>query len=189
MSFYNVENPQRIIQSDPSYRVTKNISFLQSGFQQPDGNNSNSTVDDSKLVLGTLTYSAENLINRYIERTGNAGIPTLESTPSAFEIIYTLNQNQAIHQDAYGFVPTSVRKGFYFDFCIYNETDHLISLVPGVGVRFGGFVATGPVVNPEAIGQFRAIVTNPTPSTGPAEVYISELSCCSSDSYPPIIPP
>jgi len=188
MSFYNVENPLRIIQSDPSYRVTKNISFLQSGFQQPDGTNSNSTVDDSKLVFGTLTYSAENLINRYIERTGNAGISTLEITPSAFEIIHTLNQNQAIHQDAHGFYPTHIRKGFYFDFCIYNETDHIISLVPGLGVRFGALPATGPVINPEAIAQFRAIVTNPTAETGPAEVYISELSCCSSDSYPPIGP-
>jgi len=184
MSFYNVENPLRIIQNDPSYRVQKNISFLQSGFQQPDGNNSNATVEDSKLVFGGLTYSAENLINRYIERTGSAGISTLESTPSAFEIIYTLNQNQAIHQDAHGFFPTPVRKGFYFDFCIYNETDHLIYLFPGVGVRFGGIVSTGPSINPEAIGQFRVIVTNATPSTGAAEVYISELSCCSNEYYP-----
>ena len=187
MSFYNVSNPQRVIQADPAYRVQKNVSFLQSGFQQPDGNSSSATVDDSKVVFGGLTYTAENLINRYIERTGNYGGLTLDYTPSAFEIVHTLNQNQSIHQDSHLAAETPVRKGFYFDFHIYNETDHQIMLQPGDGVRFGFLVATGPVINPDGLSTFRCIVTNATAATGTAAVYISELSCCDSYEIPPPI--
>jgi len=185
MSFYNVQNPYRVIQSDPSYRAQKNISFLQSGFQQPDGDNTNATVDDASLVFGGLIYSPQNLINRYIERTGSYGMLTFDFTPSAFEIVHTLNQNQSIHQDSHLFAETPVRKGFYFDFHIYNETDHQIMLQPGNGVSFGGIAATGPVINPDGLSTFRCIVTNATAATGTAAVYISELSCC--DGY--VIPP
>ena len=103
MSFYNVENPQRIVRSDPSYRVNKNISFLQSGFQQPDADNSNATIP---MISGVTfyTYTAQNLINRYLERTGNnEEFAALDFLPSAFEIIHTLNQNQSIHNYIFSF--------------------------------------------------------------------------------------
>jgi len=186
MSFYNVENPQRIVRSDPSYRVNKNISFLQSGFQQPDGDNTKAVLDDSQLIFFGLLYSPSNLINRYIERTGSAGFTTLEIIPSAFEIVYTLNQNQSIHTDSHLYDETPVRKGFYFDFSVYNETNHDIQFVPGEGVSYG-FLPTGPVLHSDSIGVYRCTVTNATPATGAARVYINELSCCANESYPPII--
>jgi len=183
MSFYNVTNPERIVRSDPSYRVNKNISFLQSGFQQPDADNSDATVPMQTGVT-FYTYTAQNLINRYLERTGNSGeIAAIDFLPSAFEIIHTLNQNQSIHSDSHLFNQTPVRKGFYFDFHIYNETPLPIRLAPGEGVSFG-FLPTGPWLAPEAMGVYRCTVTNATPATGTSEVYINELSCC---GYEPIL--
>ena len=182
MSFYNVSNPYRVIQADPSYRMQKNVSFLQSGFQQPDGDCSSATVED-QVGVPFYQLTAQNLINRYLERTGNnGGLSSIDFTPSAFEIIHTLNQNQSIHQDSHLFAETPVRKGFYFDFHIYNETPHPIRLAPGDGVSFG-FLPTGPWLASDAMGVYRCIVTNATPATGTAAVYISELSCC---GYEPI---
>ena len=183
MSFYNVENPQRVVRSDPSYRVNKNISFLQSGFQQPDGDNTSATIP---MISGTTiyNYTPQNLINRYLERTGNNGdFTAIDFLPSAFEIIYTLNQNQSIHTDSHLYAETPVRKGFYFDFHIYNESAQPIQLAPGDGVSFG-FLPTGPWLASEAMGVYRCTVTNATPATGTAEVYINELSCC---GYYPIL--
>ena len=183
MSFYTVTNPTRVVQSNPTNLVNKKLDFLNSGFQQADGSNTNSTIDDSYAIAPfTVAYTPANLINRYIERTGTAGGLTADLLPTAAEIITALNGNQTIRADSNTLLlPNTVSKGFYFDFTVYNETDHDVQLIPGTGVRFG-FLPSGPYIQTDSMAIFRLTVTNTT--SGSEAVYINELSCC---GYSPLI--
>jgi hypothetical protein len=168
MSFYQISNnPKNVIVKDSQLSTQHKINFLLSGFQQPDSIDSLTDITDS----GSHTYSAAEIINRYTVRTG-LSTTTTDVTCTAAELIAALNANQSVHRLNQTSRPTDVRRGFYWDFMVYNESSEDLYITGGTGVSIGGPASI--YVAPGKLMVTRVIVTNVT--EGLEEIYISILT-------------
>jgi len=168
MSFYQIaNNPKNVVVQNSELTTQHKINFLLSGFQQPDSVDSLTDITDS----GSHTYSAAEIINRYTVRTGLSGTTT-DVTCSAAELIAALNANQSVHRLNQTSRSTDVRRSFFFDWHIYNETVEDLYIIAGTGVSIGG--PSSIYVAPGKLMVTRVIVTNVT--EGSEEVYISILT-------------
>ena len=107
MSFYSVSNPSNFAVQNQAQQSAKQIQFLRNGFQQ--------TVENIVNNINGVTYTADQLVDRYLVREGLDGSVT-DFLPTAAEIVAALNNNQWIKRDNQLQQDTPVRNGFYFDF-------------------------------------------------------------------------
>lgn len=168
MSFYQIaNNPKNVVVKNAELTTQHKISFLLSGFQQPDSIDSLTDITDS----GSHTYSAAEIINRYTVRTDLSG-STTDTTCTAAELVTALNANQSVHRLNQVSRATDIGRGFYFDWMVYNESSEDLYIQGGTGVNIGGpatvYVAPGKLI------VVRVVITNAT--EGSEEVYISILT-------------
>ena len=170
MSFYNTQNPSKFVTQNPNNYTAQSIEFLKSGFQQADSVPSLTDIDGA----GSHTYTPAEMENRYTVRTGLVG-PVTDYLPTAVQIVQSIRDDQWVRQIAQDSAAIRPRRGFYYDFASYNESDYDLQILPqpSSGVTIGGpptgfFVASGKLI------WVRVTLTNTTP--GSEEVYISVLT-------------
>lgn len=172
MAFYQTKNPTKFVTKDPTISIANKIEFLLSGFQQAGSIQSLVTVDHD----GPYEYSADQIINRYTVRKVIDGINAPydgDYTPSATDIIETLNTNQTVRQtNQYDQArQIAVYPGFYFDWHVLNSTSSINIISAGTGVVMN---PESPInISPNELKVIRVIITDV--DEGSEQVYMSEL--------------
>ena len=144
--------------------ITQKINFLESGFQQPSSIPSLTDIDSSTSV----TYSVNEILNRFTVRKNLGANPTTDSTPSAKDIIITLKNNSYIQ-------PSLVMRGFYLIWNIRNKSGNgnVLQIQGGSGVIINGgnpFIT----INDGTIKVIQLQLTNT--DDGQEEVFLTELN-------------
>ncbi len=170
MSFYSITNPSKFVRQNENVYTAQSIEFLKSGFQQCDSVPSLTDISDA----GSHTYTPAEMENRYTVRTG-AAPATVDLLPTAAEIVQSIKDDQWVRKVAQDSAPIYPRRGFYYDWCVYNEGDYDLQILPQedsnvvVGASpTGFFVASGKLI------WVRVSLSNTT--AGSEEVYISVLT-------------
>jgi len=123
MSFYNTNTLPNFTVKDPILSLTKNLLALKSGIVQP----ITSTVNSNSPV----TYTAEQICNGAIIRTGTLGGSITDTWPTAQEII---SEVESRLKSIKGYT-SSIRVGDNFPLVIINNTNDEINFTGGVGVE------------------------------------------------------
>lgn len=153
MSFYNTQTPDRFVVQAPEVLNAQNVQFLLSGFQQPTYGASVNSINSTSAA----TYTAANLINGYVARSG-AGTFT-DTLPLASDLITALNNNQSIRANNQLPYSKGVQVGFNFQFAIVNSTGNTLTLQGNTGLTLKGTTQT--IAN-GAIGIFQVYITSST---------------------------
>jgi hypothetical protein len=170
MSFYNTQNPVRFNTQNQNNYTSQSLEFLKSGFQQSDSVPTLTDISD----IGSHTYTPAEMENRYTVRT-NAAPATVDLLPTAAQIVQSIRDDQWVRQIAQDSAPIYPRRGFYYDWCVYNEGDYDLQVLAqeDSGVTIGAS-PTGFFVESGKLIWVRVTLTNTT--VGSEEVYISVLT-------------
>ena len=147
-----------------SDNLSQKINFLESGFQQPSSIPTLTYLDNPS----SITYSVNEILNRYTIRKNLANNPTTDTTPSAKDIVSSLKNNSYIQ-------PSLVMRGFYLIWNIHNRSGNgnALQIQTGTGVFINGgnpFIT----VNDGTIKAIQLQITNA--EEGQEEVFLTEFN-------------
>ena len=160
MPYYEIpKNPGNFSVNNPKSLINENLKYIKQGFSQK-----NEIVVPS--FTGT-TILAKDMISGWIVRDQFTG-PSTDFSDTALNI-YNAIGNTLISGSNGDF---GIKPGFNFDYAIYNDGFGTITYQSSdSNVIFGR--TTTFTIPAGTIGWFRAAVTS---TTGPTEIYISQLS-------------
>ncbi len=153
MSFYNTQTPDRFVVQAPEVLNAQNVQFLLSGFQQPTYGTSANAV----TTASNQTYTASNLINGYVARSGSGTFT--DTLPLGLDLITALNNDQSIRANNQLPYAKGVQVGFNFQFAVINSTGNTLTLQGNTGLTLKGTTQT--IAN-GALGVFQVYVTSST---------------------------
>lgn len=160
MPYYEIpKNPGNFSVTNPKSLINENIKYIKQGFNQK-----NEIIVPS--FTGT-TILAKDMISGWIVRDQFTG-PSTDLSDTAVNIYNALGNTLTSSSNG----DFGVKPGFYFDYGIYNEGFGTITYQSGDPNVIFGRTSTFSIPS-GAVGWFRAVVTS---TTGPTEVYISQLS-------------
>ena len=154
MSFYNTQTLPNFTVKDPVLKITQNLLALQSGIVQPVISTINSSVG--------VTYTAQQVLNGSIVRTGTTAGTVTDTFPTAAEII---SEMEHILTKIKGY-PVSVVVGDNFPLIIVNNTNNDVEFNSGAGIN-NNF----STLSSSDAYRAQLIVTNLSPAT----IYLDNL--------------